>query len=135
MLLAADPVAPEVALSTPLLLGIAAAGIAALLVLIIRFKVPAFLALLVVSVLVAVLGTAAAGGRLHRRRHRGGLDDGQGRAAHRPGRRAGPAHRDLRRRAEPRRPPHQRPRAAAHGHRADSGGVPRGGAGCSSRSP
>lgn len=54
MLLAADPVAPEVALSTPLLLGIAAAGIAALLVLIIRFKVPAFLALLVVSVLVAV---------------------------------------------------------------------------------
>jgi len=52
--LAADPVTPEVALSTPLLLGIAAASIAVLLVLIIRFKVPAFLALLVVSVAVAV---------------------------------------------------------------------------------
>ena len=52
--LTADPVTPEVALSTPLLLGIAGASIAVLLVLIIRFTVPAFLALLVVSVAVAV---------------------------------------------------------------------------------
>ena len=52
--LTADPVTPEVALSTPLLLGIAGASIAVLLLLIIRFKVPAFLALLVVSVAVAV---------------------------------------------------------------------------------
>lgn len=52
---AADaPIAPAVELGTPLLLGIAAAGIALLLVLIIRFKIHAFVALLLVSILVAV---------------------------------------------------------------------------------
>lgn len=47
-------IAPAVDLGTPALLFIAAAGIALLLVLIIRLKIQAFIALLVVSVLVAV---------------------------------------------------------------------------------
>ncbi|AZZ47795.1 GntP family transporter [Rathayibacter rathayi] len=52
---AADtPIAPATTLGTPLLLGIAAAGITLLLVLIIRFKIHAFVALLLVSVLVAL---------------------------------------------------------------------------------
>ena len=50
----APPIAPAVHLETPVLLGIAAAGIALLLVLIIRFKIHAFVALLFVSILVAV---------------------------------------------------------------------------------
>ena len=41
-------------LGTPLLLTIAAAGVALLLVMIIRFKIQAFVALLTVSILVAV---------------------------------------------------------------------------------
>ena len=44
-------------LGTPLLLTIAAAGIALLLVMIIRFKIQAFVALLTVSILVAVAAT------------------------------------------------------------------------------
>lgn len=56
VVLAADAPAikPAVELGTPLLLGIAAAGIALLLLLIIRFKIQAFVALLLVSILVAV---------------------------------------------------------------------------------
>ncbi len=45
---------PAVELGTPLLLTIAAAGVALLLVMIIRFKIQAFVALLTVSILVAV---------------------------------------------------------------------------------
>jgi len=51
------PIGPAAELSTPLLLGIAAAGIALLLLLIIKFKIHAFLALLLVSILVAVSTT------------------------------------------------------------------------------
>ena len=56
MLAAADApvIKPEVQLGTPLLLTIAAAGVALLLVMIIRFKIHAFVALLTVSILVAV---------------------------------------------------------------------------------
>ncbi len=50
----APAIKPAVELGTPLLLTIAAAGIALLLVLIIRFKIQAFVALLAVSILVAV---------------------------------------------------------------------------------
>jgi len=50
-------IGPAADLSTPLLLGIAAAGIALLLLLIITFKIHAFLALLLVSILVAVSTT------------------------------------------------------------------------------
>ena len=50
----APAIKPAVELGTPLLLTIAAAGVALLLVMIIRFKIPAFVALLTVSVLVAV---------------------------------------------------------------------------------
>lgn len=59
LLRAADPapIAPAVDLGTPALLGIAAAGIAVLLVLIIRFKIHAFVALLLVSIVVAVSAT------------------------------------------------------------------------------
>jgi GntP family gluconate:H+ symporter len=53
----APPIAPAADLSTPLLLSIAAAGIGLLLVLIIRFKIQAFIALLLVSILVAVSTT------------------------------------------------------------------------------
>ena len=56
-----DPIVPMVALSTPVLLGIAAAGIAVLLLLIIRFRIHAFIALLLVSVLVAVSAQIALG--------------------------------------------------------------------------
>jgi len=48
------PIVPSVQLDTGVLLAIAAAGIALLLVLIIKFKIQAFVALLVVSILVAV---------------------------------------------------------------------------------
>ena len=48
---------PAVELGTPLLLTIAAVGIAILLVMIIRFKIQAFVALLTVSILVAVAST------------------------------------------------------------------------------
>jgi GntP family gluconate:H+ symporter len=56
MVRAADApvIKPAVELGTPLLLTIAAAGVALLLLLIIRFKVQAFVALLAVSILVAV---------------------------------------------------------------------------------
>ena len=50
----APVIKPAVELGTPLLLTIAAAGVALLLLLIIRFKVQAFVALLAVSILVAV---------------------------------------------------------------------------------
>ncbi|MEZ2391678.1 GntP family transporter [bacterium RCC_150] len=50
----APAIKPAVALGTPLLLTIAAAGVALLLVMIIRFKIQAFVALLTVSILVAV---------------------------------------------------------------------------------
>ncbi|MCA4134063.1 GntP family transporter [Arthrobacter sp. M4] len=50
----APAIKPAVELGTPLLLAIAAAGIALLLVLIIRFKVQAFVALLATSILVGV---------------------------------------------------------------------------------
>lgn len=50
----AAPIAPTTQLSTGWLLAIAAAGIALLLLLIIRFKVHAFVALLVVSIIVAI---------------------------------------------------------------------------------
>ena len=50
----APAIKPAVELGTPLLLTIAAAGIALLLVMIIRFKIQAFVALLTVSILVAV---------------------------------------------------------------------------------
>src|SRR6476661_7124559 len=56
---AADALAikPAVELGTPVLLTIAAVGIAILLVMIIRFKIQAFVALLTVSILVAVAAT------------------------------------------------------------------------------
>ena len=56
ILKAADavPIAPTTQLDTPWLLAIAAAGIAILLVLIIRFKIHAFVALLLVSIIVAI---------------------------------------------------------------------------------
>ena len=59
MVRAADvaPIKPAVQLGTPLLLTIAAIGIAILLVMIIRFKIQAFVALLTVSILVAVAST------------------------------------------------------------------------------
>ncbi|WP_427015466.1 GntP family transporter [Pseudarthrobacter sp. P1] len=59
MLAAADaaPIKPAMALGTPLLLAIAAAGVALLLVMIIRFKIQAFVALLAVSIMVAVAST------------------------------------------------------------------------------
>ena len=59
MVRAADvaPIKPAVQLGTPLLLTIAAVGIAILLVMIIRFKIQAFVALLTVSILVAVAST------------------------------------------------------------------------------
>jgi GntP family gluconate:H+ symporter len=50
----APVIKPAVELGTPLLLTIAAAGVALLLVMIIRFKIQAFVALLTVSILVAV---------------------------------------------------------------------------------
>ncbi|MDQ0635734.1 GntP family gluconate:H+ symporter [Arthrobacter pascens] len=50
----APVIKPAVELGTPLLLTIAAAGVALLLLMIIRFKVQAFVALLTVSILVAV---------------------------------------------------------------------------------
>ncbi|WP_284754368.1 GntP family transporter [Arthrobacter sp. efr-133-R2A-120] len=50
----APAIKPAVELGTPLLLTIAAAGVALLLVMIIRFKIQAFVALLAVSILVAV---------------------------------------------------------------------------------
>ncbi len=53
----APAIKPAVELGTPLLLAIAAAGIAILLVMIIRFKIQAFVALLTVSILVAVAAT------------------------------------------------------------------------------
>ncbi|WP_026553727.1 GntP family transporter [Arthrobacter sp. 35W] len=56
MLAAADTpvIKPAVELGTPLLLTIAAAGVALLLVMIVRFKIHAFVSLLTVSILVAV---------------------------------------------------------------------------------
>lgn len=56
MVRAADApvIKPAVELGTPLLLAIAVAGVALLLVMIIRFKIQAFVALLTVSILVAV---------------------------------------------------------------------------------
>jgi GntP family gluconate:H+ symporter len=48
------PITPAVELGTPLLLTIAALGVAVLLVMIIRFKIQAFIALLTVSIVVAV---------------------------------------------------------------------------------
>ena len=53
----APAIKPAVELGTPVLLTIAAVGIAILLVMIIRFKVQAFVALLTVSILVAVAAT------------------------------------------------------------------------------
>lgn len=53
----APAIKPAVELGTPLLLTIAAVGIAVLLVMIIRFKIQAFVALLTVSILVAVAAT------------------------------------------------------------------------------
>jgi len=53
----APAIKPAVELGTPLLLTIAAAGIAILLMMIIRFKIQAFVALLTVSILVAVAAT------------------------------------------------------------------------------
>lgn len=53
----APAIKPAVELGTPLLLSIAAVGIAILLVMIIRFKIQAFVALLTVSILVAVAAT------------------------------------------------------------------------------
>ena len=53
----APAIKPAVELGTPVLLAIAAAGIAILLVMIIRFKIQAFVALLTVSILVAVAAT------------------------------------------------------------------------------
>jgi GntP family gluconate:H+ symporter len=53
----APAIKPAVELGTPLLLTIAAVGIAILLVMIIRFKIQAFVALLTVSILVAVAAT------------------------------------------------------------------------------
>ncbi|GAP58860.1 MULTISPECIES: GntP family transporter [Arthrobacter] len=50
----APAIKPSVALGTPLLLTIAVAGVALLLLMIIRFKIQAFVALLAVSILVAV---------------------------------------------------------------------------------
>ncbi|MCU1567397.1 MAG: gluconate transporter, partial [Pseudarthrobacter sp.] len=50
----APAIKPAVELGTPLLLTIAALGIAVLLVMIIRFKIQAFVALLTVSIMVAV---------------------------------------------------------------------------------
>ncbi|GAA2200748.1 GntP family transporter [Sinomonas flava] len=50
----AAPIKPAVELGTPLLLTIAALGVAVLLVMIIRFKIQAFVALLTVSIAVAV---------------------------------------------------------------------------------
>ncbi|HEY8753175.1 MAG TPA: GntP family transporter [Arthrobacter sp.] len=59
MVRAADApvIKPAVELGTPLLLTIAAIGVAVLLVMIIRFKIQAFVALLTVSILVAVAST------------------------------------------------------------------------------
>ncbi len=56
MVRAADApvIKPAVELETPLLLTIAVAGVALLLLMIIRFKIQAFVALLTVSILVAV---------------------------------------------------------------------------------
>ncbi|UCR89986.1 GntP family transporter [Mycetocola spongiae] len=51
---ATDAIGPAVELSTPLLLIIAALGIALLLLLIIKFRIHAFIALLVVSIVVAI---------------------------------------------------------------------------------
>lgn len=53
----APAIKPAVELGTPLLLTIAAVGVAILLVMIIRFKIQAFVALLTVSILVAVAAT------------------------------------------------------------------------------
>ena len=53
----APAIKPAVELGTPVLLTIAAVGIAILLVMIIRFKIQAFVALLTVSILVAVAAT------------------------------------------------------------------------------
>jgi len=53
----APAIKPAIELGTPVLLAIAAAGIAVLLVMIIRFKIQAFVALLTVSILVAVAAT------------------------------------------------------------------------------
>jgi GntP family gluconate:H+ symporter len=53
----APAIKPAVELGTPMLLSIAAVGIAILLVMIIRFKIQAFVALLTVSILVAVAAT------------------------------------------------------------------------------
>jgi GntP family gluconate:H+ symporter len=53
----APAIKPAVELGTPLLLTIAAVGVALLLVMIIRFKIQAFVALLTVSILVAVAAT------------------------------------------------------------------------------
>lgn len=53
----APAIKPAVELGTPVLLTIAAVGIAVLLVMIIRFKIQAFVALLTVSILVAVAAT------------------------------------------------------------------------------
>ncbi|MFD2360861.1 MULTISPECIES: GntP family transporter [unclassified Arthrobacter] len=53
----APAIKPAVELGTPLLLTIAAVGIAILLVMIIRFKIQAFVALLTVSILVAMAAT------------------------------------------------------------------------------
>lgn len=55
----APVIKPAVELGTPLLLTIAAAGVALLLVMIIRFKIQAFVALLTVSILVAVAAQIA----------------------------------------------------------------------------
>ena len=60
MVRAADApvIKPTVELGTPLLLTVAAAGVALLLLMIIRFKIQAFVALLIVSILVAVAAAA-----------------------------------------------------------------------------
>ena len=93
------PIKPAVDLGTPLLLTIAAIGIAILLVMIIRFKIQAFVALLTVSILVAVASTIPLKDVFtvvanRRRRHHG-----QGRPADRPRRDPRPHDRGFRRRA------------------------------------
>ena len=93
------PIKPAVELGTPLLLTIAAIGIAILLVMIIRFKIQAFVALLTVSILVAVASDDPAEGRLHGGRDRRRRHHGQGRPADRPRRDPRPHDRGFRRRA------------------------------------
>ena len=128
MVRAADApvIKPAVELGTPLLLTIAAVGIALLLVMIIRFKIQAF------------RGPAdrqhpggrglpdPAQGRLYRGGHRRGWNHGQGGPADCAGRDSWPDDRGLRRRAVPRGALHRKARRPPGGGGAYRRGLPRG---------